>query len=365
MTAPKKIFLDGYDFFFWEYQYQTKMKHLVLSKYITPWSHKLGKFNPKICFVDCHGGSGAYVDEQGIIDWGSAVKVAAIARNINDKYRKNIRILVYEKDRKTFENLNSVILFNKCNDLVECRNSEFEELLTKQNADKFRSMPSLFFVDPCGYSIDMNVFRYMLQFPRCEVVFNFMFMYINRSISIESEEEKMNCLFGCDEWKEARNKHNDDRELFLVSLFKRKLKEITGVKYVFPYRISTYDKDRTYYYLFHMSNHYDGCSIMKQCFASCNNGKVEYLGKRSDIYTLFDLNDFKTSEVADNLYARYKGLIVSVERLMSESIDDTLFLESDIKKALKILQADGKVEKIMKEVGRPTTFKSKDLARFV
>ena len=65
----------------------------------------------------------------------------------------------------------------------------------------------------------------------------------------------------------------------LVDIYKQQLKK-RGARFVFPYKLSFPDKDRTYYYLFHVTNDRNGCSIMKSVFATRNLGRVEYLGKR-------------------------------------------------------------------------------------
>lgn len=56
-----KIFHDDYDFYFWDYEEQTKVKHLVFEEYFKIWSTKLGAYN-NINYFDGFGGCGAYYD---------------------------------------------------------------------------------------------------------------------------------------------------------------------------------------------------------------------------------------------------------------------------------------------------------------
>ncbi len=61
MSKPKSIFIPNKDYFAWEYEEQTRVKHRVLQTYGKIWISKLGAFYDTL-FVDCHGGCGAYLD---------------------------------------------------------------------------------------------------------------------------------------------------------------------------------------------------------------------------------------------------------------------------------------------------------------
>src|SRR3972149_579718 len=91
---------------------------------------------------------------------------------------------------------------------------------------------------------------------------------------IDNLETTLNALFGCEDWKPLRSLSGQEREQRIVSLYKTKLKEIAD--FVFPYKICFPDKKRTYYYLFHLSKHYMGCSIMKSAFAKLHYVYIEF-----------------------------------------------------------------------------------------
>ena len=169
-----------------------------------------------------------------------------------------------------------------------------------------------------------------------------MFDYINRFIGLPELSGNFDTLFGCQDWRDAITLEGAKREQRIVEIFRRQLK-LLG-KYVFPYKLSFYDKDRTYYYLFHVTDHYDGCSIMKSCFASLNNGKVEYLGNRSDRITLFDLDEFKLEDAKEFLIRRFSGKKLTFTGVNEQIIEDTMYPEKDIRKALKSLKTEGKIQ---------------------
>lgn len=342
VSKPKEIYIDGYDFYFWDYEPQTKMKHLVLNEYFLFWAHKLGKYyNP--CFFDCHGGCGSYL-ENNIPQWGSSVLLARSAEEIEKQYGKKVDIFVCEMNKDYFDNLNKVIAFNRLGEKIKTTNQLFEDIIYQQQIKEYFELhPTLFFVDPFGYTLKIKDIVHMLSFSKSEVIFNFMYNFINRSVSIDAEEEKMNKLFGCDDWKKAYAMTGLNRELFLIDLFKRQIKKLSGIKYIFPYRLSFYDKNRTYYYLFHMTNNYSACAVMKSCFAKHNYGKVEYLGNRSGILSLFDMDFIKTQEIENYLIGRYKEKKIAFKKICEDIIDETYFLEKDIRTAIKEMKKNGKV----------------------
>ena len=344
MSKPEKIYIDGYDFFMWPYEEQTKMKHKVIAEYFPIWATKLGK-SRSVNFFDCHGGCGAYWDKQDQkVCWGSSILVAQEATELSERLHRKIQICVSEPDPASFDNLKAVIAFNSLPVSPQVAPISFEKMLANNAVRKlyYSKYPSLFFIDPFGFKVNYRDLETVMSFDRNELVVNFMFDYINRFIALPNLETIFTTFYGCDDWKEATDMSGNDREAYLVGLYKRQLKKFS--KYVFPYRISVYDADRTYYYLFHATNHIDGASIMKSCYASLNNGKVEYVGKRSDNLYLFEVAEIKTAEVASYLLFTFSGQRIRFTSIVEAIIEDTLFVEKDIRAALQELEKQGKVE---------------------
>lgn len=340
MSKPKRIYRPEYDFFFWPYEEQTQMKHRVLASYFNVWATKLGKYS-KVNFFDCHGGCGAYWSN-GTPSWGSPILVAQKAAKLNKNLGREINILVSENNPENFQNLRAVI--DSLNLELPPRIAEvaFEDAVKDPSFIKLYSdYPSLFFIDPFGYNLDFSVLEQIMSVSKNELLINFMFDYINRFISSPDESQKFDRLFGCGDWRDAIPLSGFERERKIVEIFKRQLKKFS--KYVFPYRISVYDKNRTYYYIFHATDHIDGCNIMKSCFASYNHGKVEYLGNRSNAITLFDLEVVKNKEIENYLIRRFHGASISFSQIVHAIIEDTFYLEKDIRTALKEMRREKKI----------------------
>ena len=175
------------------------------------------------------------------------------------------------------------------------------------------------------------------------MIINFMFDYISRFIGKDDPalEDTYTSFFGTEEWRDAIPLSGEEREKKLVDIYKRQLKK--NAKYVFPFKLSFPDKDRTYYYLFHVTNNRDGCSIMKSAFASKNFGRVEYLGKKENILTLFDMTAMKVSDIRSLLKKKYAGQEKSFNEIIDEIIDDTLYLEKNIRATIKSMEKDSEV----------------------
>jgi len=173
--------------------------------------------------------------------------------------------------------------------------------------------------------------------PKSEILLNFMFTQINRFL-IDELEGTLNDLFGCEDWKSLKNLSGAEREQGIVNLYRTQLKGIA--KFAFPYRLSFSDRDRTYYYLFHLTNHLKGCSIMKSAFAKFNYGKVEFSGPKHRYIDLFDRKDLKANDIKKFFFEKYKGQKKSYDEILTENIDEVPFLESSIRDALNDM--DGK-----------------------
>lgn len=347
MAKPKKLYIDGKDYFLWKYEEQTQMKHKVVIGYFKLWATILGQYYT-VYYFDCFGGCGAYLNGDKIY-YGSPFLAAEVATELKQTLNRKVEIYVTEADKENYENLLKVKddLSDKLKVLPNIGEMTFEDYIKhKWTINKYKDpkSPVFLFLDPFGYSLDFDDIKDIMKYQRNEMVINFMFDFIARFINTDDNpglEERYDRFFGCKEWREARELLGDDREKKLVDVYKRQLKK--SAKFVFPYKISFPDKDRTYYYLFHVTNSLDGCSIMKTAFAARNLGRVEYLGRKGDELTLFDLQEFKIGDIKSALISKYAGKEMSFIDVVEDIIDETLFIEKDIRAAIKEMKKEGTV----------------------
>lgn len=347
MTKPKQVWADGKPFFHWKYEKQTEMKHKVVSEYFRVWATKVGRYN-KVAYFDCFGGCGAYLDDNNTTRYGSPFLMAMEADKLKASLNRDIDIYVTEPDEENYQNLLKVkdYLKESLSVLPKIKDITFEELMKyKWTKEQYRDShtSTLFLLDPFGYSLHFKDIEDIMNYPKNEMIITFMFDYISRFIGKDDEslDKTYTDFFGTDEWKEAILLYGEERENKLVEIYTRQLKK--NARYVFPYKLYFPDKNRTYYYLFHVTNHIDGCSIMKSAFASKNYGRVEYLGRSENVLTVYDMAEMKLSDIKKLMIEKYRGQEKSFNSIIDENIDTTPYLEKDIRAAIKEMEKESEV----------------------
>lgn len=343
-NAPEKLYVEGIDYYFWRYELQTQAKHKVLKEYFPSWAKILGAYNSKVCFFDCFGGCGAYIEADGSQHMGSPFIVAEEATKLKKSLNRDVRIFVIEPDKANYENLKKIC--DSCTELLvkpRFSNSLFEEVIHHNQVKQiYQQYPSFFFVDPFGFSICMEDLLMLMHAQKNELLINFMFDHVSRFIGKPELSGTYDKFFGCGDWRDAISLNGSAREEKLVEIYTKQLKK--SAKYVFPFRMQYPDRDRTYYYLFHVTNHIKGCSIMKSAFAAVNYGRVEYLGYRENEMTIFDIQAVKEGDIAEYLKKRYAGKTKTFNEIVEEIIDETFFLEKDIRSSLQGMRKAGLIK---------------------
>ena len=356
--------VPGYDFFFWNYEEQTKMKHVVLADYLGVWMKKLGKYH-NVDYFDCHGGCGAYYSNDGKIFYGSSVIASEIYKGNKEKIKNKMRVFAVEEDKKTYDNLKKVIEYKDISQIVTIKNGDYDKIVNDYIDKCNRKInPTFFFVDPFGFSLKMKTLEKIMSAPKCEVLVNFMYTQLNRFLENDNLKNNYNDLFGSDEWIPLCNLTGSEREEQLIGLFRKEAKKFA--KYVFPYRMSFADKNRTYYYLIHLTNNIDGCTIMKSSFAKFNYGHVEYMGIMHGVNTIFDLKNVKTEQVKKFLVDKYSEsrVKVSFNQIIESNIDSVPYLESEIRSALKELREEKLIRIIAVESKTKRGLSGEDIIEF-
>lgn len=331
-------------FLTWEYEKQTRMKHLVFSDYFDKWIKILGKYK-SLNFIDCFGGRGVY-EEGNEIKPGSPILAAKIIQDNYIKLNRETTLVIIEKNKSNIENIKKVFDYYKLDVKKIFVNDEFDKTINELLDDVKNLRPTFFLVDPFGFKIKISTLRRIMQVDRSEIFLNFMYNGICRNLRVRSAEETLNDLFGDKSWKNLCST-DYEKEKRLVKLFKNKLKEFS--KYVFYYRICFPNMvDRTYYYLFHLTNHPKGCSIMKSCFAKYNGGRLEYNECNNELMkkqrTLIDIQEEKINIIKKCLLDKYKDSKLNYLGIVQDLIDTTNYLESELTKGLKELELENKIK---------------------
>lgn len=180
------------------------VKHTLLKSYLEKLvliigmnGRKTGK--AEICYVDCFAGPWGSDDED--LDGTSialslktlaACKAELATRGVDAR----MRALYIEKDKGAFKKL-AKFLAERATSEVEhdCRNGDFvdlrDDILNWCGTTAF----TFFFVDPKGWTpIVIDVMEPLLKRPRSEFLINFIYDFINRTMSIPAFEADMRKL---------------------------------------------------------------------------------------------------------------------------------------------------------------------------
>lgn len=309
----------------WEYKEHTEVKHKILEKYLSTWITILGKWNERICYFDCFAGRGEYDDGT----FGSPVRAIKIAHRKAKDYGE-MTLTFIEKDTENYNNLKHVLEVtrqkNENPDKITFYmiNSDFSTAATQifHYIDSKSEIiaPSLFFVDPFGYSgVPLDIIKKILSYPKTEVFFTFMVSSITRFITHKPISKTLTALFGTDAWEGIIEKPN--KEITLVELYRKQLHEKAGAKYSLHFRISESHRLRTLYYLIHVTNNLKGHYVMKDImYNGGSKGFFAYLGPNDltalNQTMLFDLHDI--NELKNLLLKRYKGKTLTFNGLLAD-----------------------------------------------
>jgi len=348
----------------WIYREHTRVKHELLKKYLYVWIIKLGKFHRKIIFFDGFAGRGEYIDEKTgkVLTVGSPIIALRLAdellRYCEEKkrtpYFDKFLCIAVEKNEDNFKNLLAVINKEKKNlkfkEKIEILpiNDEFANVVSKLVKEVgVRIAPSFFFIDPFGFSgVPFEAVKDILSLPRTEIFFTFMTRDINRFLGLPQVEKHLNALYPTSEWKQIYQIQSwEERDRALLNLYVKSLKEIAGIKYVFPFRVYMDEKYQTLYYLIHATNHFHGLKIMKDIMKKQGaSGNFAWLGPKESLYRHQQkLFDDTISSLKEYLLKIFKGKSKTFDEILEETYQDTRFVEKEYRQALKELEKEGRV----------------------
>jgi len=253
---------------------QTKTKLKILNEYLTAWAIILAKQSwcKEMYFVDCFAGRGKYHnDGKKDVVIGSPLIALGIAKIIKEKYKKEIRCIFIEENKKVFLELEkfinpyiadgfSVKLFNgdindKINDVLKIVSGR---------------APVFFFIDPDGISISRDMLERSLKIPNVakEFLINYICKGVERCYAFGKKSDdnlpidihkkaignlrRIQEFFG-EDWKNLSDKEKDNLKLYLNVV--ADYNETVAEKYKLGAKKIDicYNKGRNKYYLIFLS----------------------------------------------------------------------------------------------------------------
>jgi three-Cys-motif partner protein len=240
----------------WSLDPHTAAKHRVLRSYVEAWIPVMAQQalsvahveRPRLLLIDGFAGPGRYsAGEPGspLIMLDVLLNHAAFPRLGG----VNFMFLFIEHDARRVAHLREEIAALgalPANVRITIEHGEFDETfgaLLDSATDNGRVLvPTFAFIDPFGYSTaSMTLAGRLLNFPRCEVLFFLPLSFVHRFVGRAGQENALNSLYGCEDWRAAIDLEGDERRAFLLELFEAQLAKSAGVKYVRSFQLRTQD----------------------------------------------------------------------------------------------------------------------------
>ncbi len=169
---------------------QAYVKHFLLSDYLETFAHKIASGFAEICYVDGFSGPWQNAGERfEDTSFGIALSALTRAKATWRALGRDVRMSAHliEKDARAYRNLQAVKTQFPEIEIATHHGSFIDLAPTLCDAIPARAFAFLF-IDPKGWRIDTMRLAPLLRRPNSEVVFNFMFDFINRAASIRTPE---------------------------------------------------------------------------------------------------------------------------------------------------------------------------------
>ncbi len=269
---------------------QALVKHHFLKHYLQSLIHKIASTYDEVVYVDGFSGPWQHRGEAfEDTSFGIALKALTEARQSWASMKSKARLVrmtahLVEKDATAHGRLAELkSLFP--NIKIITHNADFVQVA----ADISRSIPSrafsFVFVDPKGFSLDLKVIRPLIARDHSEIVFNFMFDFINRfALSDDAAISSiLDRLIPDENWREPMRALDTDpaatpllRKRVLVDAFERAVSRLGRYPYVADVDVQRPNQDRTLYFLVYGSRQPAGIQVFRDC-------QIKSLGVQSDI----------------------------------------------------------------------------------
>lgn len=282
----------------WELEPHTQAKHDILRCYLSAWFPILAQGrSQRIVYVDGFAGPGEYLGGEP----GSPIiaLTTAAEHQLASKFGDVEMVFIFiERDAERFVNLDQRIGERQWPPgfRIERYNDEFANVLGSILDDLGRRgarlAPAFFFIDPFGPTgFPMPLIQRLATNPRCEVLINFNFNWLNRFLDDRSKGASFDELFGCPDWIACRSLVGADREGRLRYLYQSQLQG-AGFRGVLQFQMVN-RFNQTQYYLFYGTKHHLGMRVMKDAMWDADP---------TGAFAFSDVTDPKQGRLFDKLF---------------------------------------------------------------
>lgn len=347
----------------------SRIKHIILQKYLPSWEVILGSKNRRLCYFDCYAGPGVYEFEGQKVDGSPIIAVRAAQEYLARVKHHQMTVVLVEKDERQRGSLDTEL-----NGLqpygpglqVHVMAEDVKEFVPKLLGQVPNLAPSFFMVDPYGHPLTVPILNDILKRPQTEALINFMFYRINMDAGNAKVKHHLDEMFGNDEWRRQAflKESGRKREQGFLEYFTSRI----NARFKLPFRIRFDVEDgmargRTKYYLIHASNHPKAALLMKEVMWPLGDqeGLFDFSGEKHGM--LFSRSPSE-EELRQALLRECSGKEVEFDQLREETWD-LPFIEKHYRAVMKQLKEEGLVEITPVSSKTDRGLKKKDRVRFL
>jgi three-Cys-motif partner protein len=360
----------------WRLEPHTLAKHEILRRYLGAWFPIMSKWNGRIIFFDGFAGPGIY--EGG--EPGSPLIALQVLINHNLFASFGVgteyQFLFCESDKVRFASLGQQLNDYKQrlggswpdNVRVTCTSDPFDEtatgILDFLESKGSKLAPTFAFVDPFGVSgLPMELLARLVRSPKCELFINMIMNTAKRFATSGIIDQKLEELFGTNEYINAEGLTGRRRIVFLHDLYADQLHNVAGMSYVQSFEMVNAG-GHTSYFLFYATRAIEGLRAMKDAMWRADpGGGYRFSDRFAGQDVLFIEDRLDVDPLKHDLLAHFAGMDVDVSELEKYVLTRTPYRETHLRKpVLAPLEKEGAIA-VIREPGR-RQFPAGTLIRF-
>lgn len=330
----------------WEIQPHTLAKHEIIPRYLGAWFPILGRYNPRVVYIDGFCGPGRYSGGER----GSPIIAleSAMHHQMQQRVREATFIFIdNEKDRIRHLNKEIDTLKIPPTFQVELVLDQFDNtiktILDELDSRGAKLAPTFAFVDPFGFrGIPFSLIERLLRNKKTEVCINIMADSINRFLEHPDPQitQQIEDLFGTPLVQRIIDS-SGNRVMQLRELYQSQLRKIAKFVHYFEMRN---ENNRIIYYLFFATNNRIGHLKMKEAFWQVDPSTGYRFSDSTDPCQPVLFENDPSNDLADDLIRKFSGKRVNVSTIRFFVEDETPFTASHMKFALRKLEDKGKID---------------------
>jgi three-Cys-motif partner protein len=255
---------------------QSYVKHVLLESYLEKLVHKIASRYDHVAYVDGFAGPWLSANERfEDTSFGIALNALRSAKATWKRSGRDVTMSAFlvERDKAAYSRLAQVPARYR-DVIIKTHCADFLSVVPTILGDIPASAFAFFLIDPKGWRVPLKTLAPLLARANSEVIFNFMFDFINRAASIN--EPKV--VAGLDEliplgnWRAAlaEGERNggispEERQEILVNAFSDNLRQIGNYGYVAETAVLRPTKDRPLYSLLYCTRSKTCIKVFREC----------------------------------------------------------------------------------------------------